>query len=293
MGGSKGKEKSGTKGFGLNTSKNRKAKDAQRAKKTARAAIITAAAVAVLFVGALFLNSSYIRQHFACVKIAGVKYTVTDFNYTYESLYSQYYNSLSGSSSDLTSGMLPEQGKSLRSQIYDEETGETWADFFSTMTVEQLKEDNKILVAALDAGYELTDEDKATVEDSIESIRSTAYTYGYQDINAYLKAVYGKGMDESAFRKALERAQLITSYTNYINDSFTYTPEEIESYYVENKGLLDTFTYRYFHISAGSFSKSDYDTDEAYEAAKEAAIDDTEVRAIAYADGITDEASFY
>ncbi len=292
MGASQDKNKRDTSGFDLNTSKNRQKKDDERAKKTARTAIITVIVVAVLFIGALFINSNYLRQNLACVRIDGVKYSITDFSYNYQNLYAQYYSSMSGSGSDFTNAMLPEQGKSLKSQIYDEDTGETWAEFFQKMTIEQLKQDNTILVAAMDAGYQLTDEDKAAVDDEIENVRTSSSSYGYPDLDSYLKAMYGKGMNEKAFREAVERTYLITSYTNYINDSFTYTQDDLENYYTENRDKLDTFTYRYFHISAGDIKKADYDTDEEYNAAKEAAIDDTEQRAQDYLAEITDEASF-
>ncbi len=291
MGVFQGKNKRNFKGLNMNTAKKRQNKEDERARKLARNAVVTVIVVAVLFVGALFINSDYLRQEFAAVRIGSVKYSVTDFNYYYQNLYQQYYSSLSGSG-ELASAMLPEQGQSLKSQIYDEETGETWADFFKEMTLEQMKEDNKILVEALAADYELTEEDNATIEEELESIRAMAYNYGYPDLDGYLKAAYGKGMDEDAFREALERAHVVVSYSNYVNDSFTYTADELESFYTENQDKMDTFTYRYFHISIEDVNKSDYEEEADYDAAKEAAIDETEEQAKAYAAGITDEAGF-
>ena len=293
MGVSKDKGKRNTKGLKMNTAKKRKGDEDEKARKVARTAIITVAIVAVLFAAALFLNSDYLRKNLTCVKISGVKYSVTDFNYSYQNLYAQYYSSLSGSSSDLTSALLPDTSTSLKSQIYDEETGKTWADFFEEMTLAQIAEDNKILVQALDAGYELTEEDVTGIDEEIEAIRSTALTYGFEELGDYLSQMYGKGMDEEAFRTALERAQLIVSYTNYVNDAFTYTEDELETYYSENSDKLDTYTYRYIHIAAADIVESDYEDEAAFDAAEEAAIDDTEAQAIAYAEGITDEADFH
>ena len=280
------------KNLRMNTAKNRQVSDDEKAQKVARTAIITVAVVAVLFAAAIFLNSDYLRKNLTCVKIGGVKYTITDFNYSYQNLYAQYYSSMSSASSDLTSALLPDSGTSLKSQIYDEDTGKTWADFFEEMTLAQMEEDNKILVEALAAGYELTEEDTATIDEELETIQTTAYTYGYTDLDVYLEAMYGKGMDEEAFRSAIERAQLIISYTDYVNESFTYTDDEIEAFYDENSDKLDTFTYRYIHIAAADVEESDYADEADYEAAEEAAIDDTEAQAIAYAESITDEASF-
>lgn len=286
------KKKRNTKGQNVNTAKKRQDKEDERASKLAQKAVITVICVGILFAAALFLNSDYLKKNLTCVKIGSAKYSITDFNYYYQNLYAQYYSSMSGSSGDFASALLPEQGTSLKSQIYDEDTGETWADFFEKMTLEQMKEDNKILIQALDAEYELNDEDNAMIEQEMETIQTTAYTYGYTELDDYFKAMYGKGMDEEAFLKALEQAHLISSYTNFVNTSFTYTQDELETYYGENSDKLDTFTYRYIHVSAEDVEKADYPDEADYDAAKEAAVDVTEEQAIAYAAGITDEDGF-
>ncbi len=292
MGVSQDKRKRNSKGMKMNTAKKRQVNEDEKAKKVARSAIITVVAVAVLTAAAVFLNSNYLKQNFAAVKIGGVKYSITDFNYYYQNLYAQYYSTMSGTSSDLTSALLPDTSTSLKSQVYDEETGETWADFFQNMTIEQMKEDNKILVEALAAGYELTEDDMTSIDDEIVAVQDAAYSYGYSELGDYLKAMYGKGMDEDAFRNALEQSYMVTSYTDYINNSFTYTDDELETYYSENSDNMDTYTYRYIHIAAEDITKSDYEDEDAYNADKEAAIDVTEELAKEYAAGITDEASF-
>ena len=201
----KSKHNSGGSSFGTGKQKNSKTDN-----KSLRAAIITPIVVAVLFVAALLLNSNFLRQDFAAVKVDGIKYSVVDFDYYFETAYAQYYNAMNGTGS-LGQSMLPKQNVSLKSQIYDQSTGETWSDFFKKMAIEQIATDNKTYKAALAAGYQLTDADKKKMESDITSMKQSAGSSGYPDFTKYLQAVFGKGMTEAAYRKNAERTYLISS----------------------------------------------------------------------------------
>lgn len=275
-------------GFGLgNNSSNKKKNDTSQG--TAKVATITVAVIAVLFLLALFINSNYFRQNFSVVKIDNVKYAITDFNYYYNNMYAQYYNAISGQGE--FSSMLPSKD-SLKSEIYNEETGETWADFFENVAIDQMEADTKIYNEAMNAGYQLTEEDKTNLESDLSNMELSGISNGYPTFNDFLKVYYGKSMTEAEYRENLERSYLISSYTNYIRDSFSYTPDEIETYYSENKDTFDTFTYRYFLVSADEVNESEYEDDAAYEEAKAAAVAAAGEKARAIAADITDEESF-
>ncbi len=278
-------------GFNIEKSSNKKGKKTDSAKMTARVAIITVAAIAVLFAGSTFINSNYFRQNFAAVTIDNVKYSITDFNYYYENVYMQYYQAMSGTG-DLGSSMLPDQNSSLKSQIYDETTGETWSDFFEEMAFEQMKADNKIYLEATKAGYQLPEDEKSQMDDDIAQMKAMGYAYGYAKFDDYLKSAYGNSMNEAAYKKNTERSYLISSYTNYMHDSYEYTQDVIESYYDENKDTFDTFTYRYFLVVGAEVNEEDYPDTTAYDAAKAAAVEEAGVKAKEYAAKITDEQSF-
>ncbi len=288
MSAKKDNNKNGTDAFNLSAHKEHEKKEDDRAKKTARAALITVIVVAILAGAAMFLNSSFVRRNMTAVSIGDVKYTLTDYKYYFQNTYLQYYSTMSSMGD---SSMLPDASKSLKSQIYDPETGQTWYDFFEVYALGQMKEDNRIYVEALAAGYELTDEDRANMESSIDSVEQSGYMYGAADLDTYLKSMYGKGMNEQAYRKALERSFLIDSYTQYLYNSYSYTDEEIETYYDENSDMLDQFTYRYFHITAEDFDETDL-SEEEIEAAEQAAIDAAVERGNTYIEGIADEQDF-
>ncbi len=285
------KNKRNSDGLDFGKSMKKKRKKDVTPNKTARILVITIAVVAVLFLGSLFINSDYLRQNFTAVTIDNEKYTITDFNYYYQNAIIQYNNAVSGMG-DYGSSMLPEMNASLKSQVYNESTGETWADFFEDMALQQMKADNNIYLEAKNNNYQLPEDERADMEAEIENLKSMGYASGYPNFSDYLKAGYGRSMTESVYRKNIERSYLVNSYVNYVRDSFEYTPELIESYYNENKGLFDTFTYRYFLVSAAEVNEGDYPDDASYEAAKAAAIDAAGVKANDYVARISDEQSF-
>jgi hypothetical protein len=291
MSSSQNKKNRGYGGLNNPGGKGRNDKNADNAYKTARIAGITAIVVAVLFAASLFLNSSFLRQKMTAVKIDDVNYSLTDYSFYYKNIYMQYMQNFGGSDG-MGAGMLPDTQKSLKSQVYDEETGQTWADFFKQMALDQLESDNTIYKEAQKAGYQLSEEDRQKIDEEIANVQGAAATYGYADLDSYLRAVYGKGMNESYFRKATERTYLISTYVEYVRDAFMYTPEDIEAFYTENKNNYDTFTYRYFLVEAGE-PVIPNDADEAtVKAAEEEALAAAGVKAGEIAGTITDEQSF-
>lgn len=291
MSAAQNKSKPNSDGFDIGKSRSGSSKYTDSAKRTARIALVTTIVVAVLYVASLFINSNYFRQNFTAVTIDNVKYSVTDFNYYYQNIYMQYYQAVSGTG-DLGAAMLPDQNSPLKSQIYDPETGETWSEFFQKMAFEQMKADNKIYVEAQNAGYQLSDEEMTKLNADMDGMITSAYMNGYTKVADYLKAAYGKAMDEETYRKNAERTYLINSYTDHVHDSFNYSQDEIEAYYIENQNVFDTFTYRYFLVSGEKVVESDYADTAAYDAAKEAAVEVAGVKAKEYAAKITDDQSF-
>jgi hypothetical protein len=290
MSASQDKSKRSPDGLEFGAKKKRKRK-AEKANPIARAALITVIAVAVLAVAALFINSDYLKTERSRGKNRRYQIFGHRLQLLFENAYSQYQQAMS-SSGMFGKSMLPSQQTSLKSQIYDLETGETWYDFFRKMALEQMKEDNKIYKAALEANYQLTEEDKKELEKEIESFKTNGYISGYSDFSKYLRAVFGRGMTEAVYRKNAERTYLITSYTTHVRESFEYTAEDLEAYYTQNQDNFDTYTYRYFLVSAGTISKNDYPDDASYQAAKGAAVEAAGDRAREIVAGIKSEQDF-
>jgi len=126
-------------------------------------------------------------------------------------------------------------------------------------TVDALIEWVAVCDAAHQAGVELDDADKAVVDESIDSLESTAYNYGYASLDTFLATFMTKGMKESDVRKAEQMSALYNKYCLKVQVDFekSVTLEEVlafrdehpENYYkidylmfsAETKELADKY----------------------------------------------------
>ncbi|MDR2664750.1 MAG: hypothetical protein LBC21_00540 [Oscillospiraceae bacterium] len=242
-------------------------------KKTRTVALAVIAALALLFAGALFINSGFMRRILPAVTIGGTDYSVVDLNYFYQNTFAEYQSTIYQSMPDFAESMLPTSGKSHKSQVHNEETGETWAQYVATMAIDRMKEITAMYEDALRNNFVLPDEDRQRMEEEIEQLRSNIALYGYKSIDDYLARMYGNGMNEKAFLRLAEITYLSDAYSAFKNEEFTYTEQQLNEYYESKKDMLDTFTYRYFLYRADMPNEADYGDDTAaYEEASAAAV---------------------
>jgi hypothetical protein len=261
-------------------------------KRTRLAATLIASALVVLFAGALFINSGVIRRSFTAMVVGSTKYSAVDFNYFYQQAFSNYQNVVYQNMSDLATSMLPNTSKPHKSQIYDEETGETWAEFISSMAVSTLEELTVLYEDAMRNNYSLPDDMRQKLDEEIESLRSTASMYGMSSLNKYLTSMFGPGMNEKEFRRLAEMTYIGDAYSEYKRNEFTYTDAQLNEYYESKKDSLDTFTYRYFLYSADMPDEDSFADDDAYEEARQSAVDAAGAQAAELLAGISDEQAF-
>ena len=69
-------------------------------------------------------------------------------------------------------------------------------------------------------------------------------------------------MNEDNFYDIIYRMYYSNFYSESVKESFTYTEDELNSYYEENSDQLDTYDYRYFYIAADEVDETEYEDDE-------------------------------
>ena len=230
---------------------------------------IVGAVVVVLVAALLVWDSGFFQGRSTAITVNGRNFTPAEVAYYYYSNRNMYanYGLIDGSQSD-------------KETVYDEESGQTYYDFF----LDSAKTTLEMIAAELDGaeaeGMTLSDESRANVEETIQQVKDEASTYGYP-YAAYLKAAYGKYMTPSAFESCLENAALATQYATEYQDSLTYDEAALETYYEENKDSLDTFVYRvlYFDGAAATVTDEDGNTVEATEEETQAAMDEAKAKA--------------
>ena len=149
------------------------------------------------------------------------KLTNTDFSYYYWSEFFYY----KGVYEDYESNVDFE--KPLDEQMYDETT--TWQEFMKDRTINMVEETMSLVFAAQDAGHEMSQEYADELDDVIVNFTDAAMGQEYKNVDAYLKASYGKGAKEDTFRQYLYCTHLASSYADVLYEQSVPTEEEVQA----------------------------------------------------------------
>lgn len=199
----------------------------------------------------------------------------------------------------------------LSDQVYDQETGGSWADYFVEAAVSNATSTYVMCDEANANGYALTEDEEATIDSAMANMQLYATLYGYSDLTSYLKAMYGYGSTEESFRDYCIASALASSYQNSYYSSLTYDDEAIRAYDADHAAEYNSYTYTSYYLAATSFLEggatdedgkttySDEETAASIEAAEAAAnslLDSETVEACdeafqALIDGAADSAS--
>lgn len=263
---------------------------AQKARKERRTWTIVTAIVVVAALVIVLLNTNLLYRGTTAVTIGGEKYTNAEFQY-------YYYSELMSFQTDNAAivGMLFDTSTDLGKQDFDPDMaaalgmtlpesmgdgeGASWEDYFRAAALENMREVTALYTAATAAGYTLSEDDAATIDETIASLETAAEAYGWKDGDAYASVIYGKGVDLDTVRKLMERSSIASAYAQDMFDSFEYTPEELADYYDEYADVFDTLSFEYYLVSAERVETTetvtDEETGEETEETTEAVTDET------------------
>ena len=141
----------------------------------------------------------------------------------------------------------------LNEQVVDAESGLTWADDFLSSAKSNAKAIYAVADAAEAAGYALSEEELASIDESLSTISLYASLYGYADADAYLKAFYGNGASLDSYKEYVKLNTLATSYQQSYSDSLVYTDEELRAKEAENFNIYTSYDYNTYYIAASKF----------------------------------------
>ena len=141
----------------------------------------------------------------------------------------------------------------LNSQVYNPETGETWADFMLKMAQDNVRSIYALSSAAEAAGHTLSEDEEADIDNTISTMQLYAQLYGFSDLETYLKAMYGKGSTEESYREYCRRSTLANSYYNAYSESLSYDDAALQEAEQDNYDAYSSFTYYSYYLSASKF----------------------------------------
>jgi len=250
-------------------------------RKTRIIAVSVVSVIAVLFACAMFVNSNFIRRTLPAITIGGVKFSAAEFDYFYNTAFHEYAEMIDQQFQDLpgfAESMLPDRSKSHANQIYDPESGLTWADFFTNRAIQSMSSLVQFYNAAAAANFVLSPETLEAIDNQLAELIMISewyysmYPMNYPGADSYIQAMYGSSINEKTLRKILNFIYTAASYGEQMNESIVYSDSQIAAYYLENRDDLDVFRYRAFLVRPDTPDYEVFNSDEEYDAAAEVAL---------------------
>jgi len=193
--------------------------------------VVVVVAAIVLMVG----NSGILQRTLTAKTIGGVKYSAADMQYFYQSAYNTYANNYAFDSST-----------SVREQVYDQETGQTWYDFLMQCATESAALGGK----ARSEGYTLSEEARSQMDSTLSQLNTGWVNYNYSSRDAFVRANFGSYMTYNRLTELLETEYLARDYASAQLEAIEHPDADYEAYYQEHADDLDTITYTQFAFQA-------------------------------------------
>ena len=289
----------------------RKARIAKAAKKNAKSiekrttaagilkkvvAIVLAVAIVGGIAWKIVDNLGIIERAVTAVNIGDEKITAAQFNYYYTAQYQQTASyadmySQQGMSIGFDTSIAPDEQESTQKD--ENENALTWDEVFKDSAAKYAQFVYAYYNEAVKAGYTLTDDEKAEINETIKNYREEAATNNYS-LNAYLRECFGGGFNEKNFRKQLEMETLAKNYSEDKSTelSTSISDADIKAEYDANRKDYDYADVRYYSFAFTTLSRNDGETDDALTERQKTANAKVEAEAKAVYDKLTDEASF-
>ena len=196
--------------------------------------------VVVAAVALMFWNSGILQRNLTALNVNGVKYTAAEVQYYYSSLYNEQASSYA---------FLP--NVSVKTQVYDQETGQSWYDHLLEQAAQQLTESTAMAAKAESEGYTLSQEAQEGLESTLNQLNSAWAGYGYPSRDAFIRASFGAYMTYDKLVELVKQDILASDYAETQLDAIEHPDSDYEAYYKDNAGALDTIIYTQLTFRAG------------------------------------------
>lgn len=179
-----------------------------------------------------------------------MNYYFTDY---VNKMYSQWQNTYGDSTSIYLEYMGLNPNKALDKQVYDEETGETWADFFLKEAMEVAKSDYALYDKAVAENFTLSEEEQKYLDSYIQQMSLYAAYAGYSDNDKYLSSIYGYGSDVESYTHYTKVSSIASAYYAKHSESLTYDDAAIREYEKDKYINYTSFDFARYYVSTNEY----------------------------------------
>ena len=144
-----------------------------------------------------------------------------------------YYNYMSYYMDPSTMG--PDLSQPLDQQIYSEEEGLTWQQYFLNAAIETWYRYAALCSMAKEEGVQLSADNQALLDTIPAQMDSLAVSYGYENAAQMLREDMGAACDMDGYMRFLTTNYFVTEYMDSKYEQLAPTLEELDAYYNENE----------------------------------------------------------
>lgn len=199
------------------------------------------------------------------VSVGDYKLSAAELNYFYMDAISDWYAEYGNYASMM--GFDPT--KPLNEQAVNSSTGETWADSFLSMALENIESTYALYDLAMKNGFTLSDADQKALDVVVEELEalikyyselysSMGYTYPYTDVQNYLETIYGVGANAENYAAYCRVCTIANAYYEAYGESLSYTNKQLREYEADKYARYCSYSFTVYYVSV-----SDYDNAEA------------------------------
>ena len=206
-------------------------------------------AMIVVVICVSVVSSGIIERNTTALTVNDEKVSAVDLNYFYIDTVNNFLNTYG----DYAALMGLDTSLTLGEQYFDEEAGQTWADYFLDSATTTAKSIYAIKQAASANGYTLPDEATTAIEDTMSSLSLYATMYGFEDSDGYIAAMYGSGSNEKTYREYLTAQYTAEYYYEDTLASLVYSDEDLRAAEADNYNYYSSYSYNYYYLNASKF----------------------------------------
>ena len=234
----------------------------KEAKKLKTYTTIFVIAIAIVLVAGLviagttyFKNSGIKEKNTIAAVIGDHEINSVEMSYYYSDLITSTYNEWAnnyGQSMSVYLGLMGlDINKPLDQQNYSD--GTTWADYFVDTALSTAQRDYLLSDLAKAEGFSLSDESKATLDQTFENLPAFATLYGYTNAENYLRAMYGPGASLETYREYAERSALAADFYDAYEQNLVIDDAAIRAYEADKYDEFSSYSYANYTISYSNF----------------------------------------
>ncbi|NLP48805.1 MAG: hypothetical protein GX345_07675 [Clostridiales bacterium] len=282
---------------------------AKNAGKTAKAqklvqktlSIALVLAIAFFAVWNVLSMTGTVEKAVTVMTVGNSKVSARDYNYYYILTYNytvgqarqfeqQYGQNIMG----FETGISPDE--QAYPQADEDSDIKTWADYLSRSALDRAQQYEALYKEAISldkAKYSLTEEEREELNEQMEELRESAAKQSFS-LNAYLRASYGKGVNEKFLRKQLEKESIVARFNEDKLEEFkdALTDDKIEALYKEARDEYDVMSLRIFSIRTPMLDAKEDETEEQFADRQKAEAKKAKEKADAMLATVSDNASF-